>query len=147
MEKENKRVYMEYNDEDANSHKFYEINLMLKNMDYRNDAQIFVTWGRIGSEGQEQMKYEGTYNTAVDLFDKIVDQKEAKGYVMIGDDDRCGFVKVNLATSEGVVTSHEKSTDDKVKEYIEAKEKIKQLKALKKSLAKDIEEDFAEFKL
>ncbi len=70
--------YLEYEEPLANSHKFYRITI-------EDRAGTFVTmvnWGRIGTEGQKQIKYAGTSPTRAQLeADKMYNEKVRKGYV------------------------------------------------------------------
>lgn len=65
-------VYLEYHNEDKNSHKFWRAQI--------RGANVFVRWGRIGASGQGQTKIFSSESAARDFYEDMVSKKRKKGY-------------------------------------------------------------------
>jgi len=71
------RVYLEYHDEDDNSHKFWQAD-----NETTFGTIVWVSWGRIGSKGQKaQPRNFGTIEDAERFIEKKTNEKESKGYI------------------------------------------------------------------
>lgn len=71
--------YLEFHDDEANSHKFYEISLCVEKG--TTDTRVVRRWGRVGSEGSSRMEMFSTpYDGAVTAAN-LAQQKNMKGYV------------------------------------------------------------------
>ena len=70
------RVYMEYHDEEENSHKFWQAD-----NETTFDDIVWVSWGRIGSNGSGKNHYFGTAEEALNFIEKKAEEKKRKGYV------------------------------------------------------------------
>ena len=53
----------------------------------KDKTDLYVNWGRIGTDGQTQLKEFDSEEACEKEFDKLVDSKRAKGYVDEGGDD------------------------------------------------------------
>jgi len=71
-----KSDYLEFRDVATNSNKFWRIELY--------GTYFEVTFGRIGTNGQTQVKRFGDTYAASDAYTKLVRSKRAKGYVDVG---------------------------------------------------------------
>lgn len=76
------RVYLEYHDDDENSHKFWEAD-----NETTFDDIVWASWGRIGSKGQKAKPRN--FNSAEDaegFITKKAKEKISKGYVLLEGD-------------------------------------------------------------
>jgi len=64
-------VHLTYSDDRSN--KFWRARV--------EDSTLYINFGRIGSDGQTQVKELGSYEDAVKQRDKVANQKRKKGYV------------------------------------------------------------------
>ena len=72
-------VYLEYHDEEANSHKFWQATIE----DTRGigpKCTANTRWGRIGSKGQSKLVHFSTEGQALEFCLKKKEEKIAKGY-------------------------------------------------------------------
>ena len=63
----------------------------------KEKTDLYVNWGRIGTDGQTQLKEFDSKEACQKEFDKLVDSKRAKGYVDEGGD---GDVEVDDEPTE-----------------------------------------------
>ena len=73
------RVYLEYHEDDENSHKFWQAD----NETTFEDV-VWTSWGRIDTNGQKgKPRYFDTAEAAEGFITKKVKEKISKGYVLI----------------------------------------------------------------
>ncbi len=78
------QVRLEYKSSAENSYKFYQLTVLPPNHSIGEKAfRLVARWGRIGTDGQSQVKVEGSKETCLNNLDFIVREKTTKGYVRI----------------------------------------------------------------
>ncbi|NOR81846.1 MAG: WGR domain-containing protein [Methyloprofundus sp.] len=75
-----KRAYLERHDDDKNMHRFYQMHVVPGLFD---EWSLIREWGRIGSPGTVRKDWFDTEEGAVIAGQKIIDNKQKKGYETI----------------------------------------------------------------
>jgi predicted DNA-binding WGR domain protein len=104
MAEQLERRYLELIDPRENHFKFYEIVRW-------DDHTIEVTYGRIGTDGQTQIKRFATARGAVDYLYEKLDEKQRKGYVPCKDDKALKVAKAPPAAPEPLPSKAELAED------------------------------------
>ena len=133
-----RKIYLTYHSDEDNSHKFYEIIIENLTKDEYPQHNVLVRWGRIGSDGRQQLKFQGDLPMARAIFDNLVAQKQDKGYQITD-------IKSEIKKMKKVKYCFEKPVDvHKISDYIDNDKKIRELKRLKRELKEKVEKELAE---
>jgi len=111
-----KSIILEYKDVRKNSDKEYRIILESIN----RNLVVKAAYGRRGSRLARLVKYNGqSVNTAVDHYNKLIMEKQAKGYKIIMQDGESQVLDDYLNVSQGNVDIYEKMIiPDSIKEMM-----------------------------
>jgi predicted DNA-binding WGR domain protein len=78
------QVRLEYKNSAKNSYKFYQLTVLPPNHSIgEKNFKLVARWGRIGTDGQRQVKLEGSKEACLNNLNFLVREKTTKGYVRI----------------------------------------------------------------